>query len=512
MAQEIEIKLEVPPAALERLEASARFGERAGEVRREEQRSVYFDTPRLELRDEGVALRVRHIGDRRVQTVKAARPEQALARQEFEQEIEGDAPDLKRARGAGRRLTKKLGRRLAPVFETRVERTILPVRRNGSELEIAIDRGEICAGERVEPISEIEVELKGGELGALVQMARALAAQFEVRYGVRSKAERGYALFEKAPVQAVRAEDIELPRSVDVAAGFQVIGLACLRHFALNEQALQRGDAEGVHQTRVGLRRLRAAMSLFKDLVCDEETEEVKEQLRWLTAQLGPARDYDVLVAESVTPLKQSDPHKSELEKLEVALHEGRQEKLEVARSAVASDRCRQIVLQVALWLLGGNWTRDSSKRLMRLRRRSLRSMAGSVLAERTKKLCNKLRKLEELDGEQRHKLRIAVKKLHYGTEFFATLFPSRAGKRKAFLALLKELQDDLGRLNDISIHAGIARDIVHPTSALAAAADREAAFGIGLVTGIEQTEARDLLRSASRAGRRLRRAPAFWS
>src|SRR6186713_1048611 len=96
MAQEIEIKLEVAPAALERLEASAWFGKRAATVRREEQRSVYFDTPQLELRDEGVALRVRHIGDRRVQTVKAARPEQALARQEFEREISGDAPDLKR--------------------------------------------------------------------------------------------------------------------------------------------------------------------------------------------------------------------------------------------------------------------------------------------------------------------------------------------------------------------------------------------------------------------------------
>jgi triphosphatase len=512
MAQEIEIKLEVPPAALVRLEASAWFGKRASVMRREEQRSVYFDTPQLELRDEGVALRIRHVGDRRVQTMKAARPEQALARQEFEREIDGDVPDLKRARGVGRGLSKKLEHRLAPVFETRVERIILPMRRRGGTLEIAIDRGEIRAGKRVEPISEIEVELKGGKLGALVQMARALATQFEVRYEVRSKAERGYALFEKAPVQAAKAEDIELPRSIDVAAGFQAIGLSCLRHFALNEQALQRGDTEGVHQTRVGLRRLRAAISLFKDLVSDEETERVKEQLRWLTAQLGPARDYDVFVAESVAPLKQTASHRGELEKLEAVLHESRQQKLELARSAVASERCRQIVLQVVLWLLGGDWTSDGSKQQKRLRRRSLRSLARRVLAERVRKLGKKLREVEKLDDQERHKLRIAVKKLHYGTEFFATLFPARAGKRKVFLGLLKMLQDDLGRLNDISIHAGIAREIVHPNIDIAAAANREAAFGVGLVTGIEQAEARDLLRSASRVGRRLRRAPSFWS
>lgn len=79
-------------------------------------------------------------------------------------------------------------------------------------------------------------------------------------------------------------------------------------------------------------------------------------------------------------------------------------------------------------------------------------------------------------------------------------------------MALLKELQDELGRLNDINIHAGIARDIVHPTSALAPVADREAAFAIGLVTGIEQTEVGDLLRSVSKTARRFRRTPAFWS
>jgi triphosphatase len=508
MAQEIEIKLEVPPAALERLEASAWFGKRANAIRREEQRSVYFDTQGLDLRDEGVAVRVRHIGARRVQTVKAARPEQALARREFEREIEGDAPDLKRARGAGRRLTKKLEGKLSPVFETRIERTILPLRRNGAELELAIDRGEIRARNRVEAISEIEVELKGGELGALVQMARALAAQFEVRYGVRSKAERGYALFEDAPVRAVHAEDIELARSVKVAEGFQVIGLSCLRHLALNEQALERGDPEGVHQMRVALRRLRAAISLFKDVACGEEADEVKEQLRWLTTQLGPTRDYDVFVAESVAHVKESDSHKSELEELEAVLRASREDKLELARSAVASDRCRQIELQVALWLLGGNWLRNSNERL---RRRSLRSMAESVLAKRTKKLCNKLRELEELDDLQRHRLRIATKKLHYATEFFATVFPARARRRKTFLQLLKQLQDALGRLNDIRIHVSIAHDIVHPPSALASAADCRAAFGVGLVLGIEKTEVGDLLRSAHRVGRRLRRAPRFW-
>lgn len=512
MAQEIEIKLEASPAALERLEASGWLGRHADAARREEQLSIYFDTPTLDLRDEGVALRVRQIGRRHVQTVKAARPAQPLSRAEFERELEGGAPDLKRARGAERRVTKKLQRRLLPVFETRVERTIVPLRRHGAELELAIDRGEIRVGKKVEPIGEIEVELKGGELDALVQMARALADEFEVRYGVRSKAERGYALFEKVTAKAARAEDIELTKSIRAGAGFQLIGLACLRHFALNEQALRRGDPEGVHQMRVGVRRLRAAMSLFEELAFDDETANIKAELRWLVSQLGPVRDLDVLLAESLAPLKAATPHATELDKLESALRETRQQKVELARAAVRSDRYRKLVLEVALWLLGGNWTRASSERLPRLRQRRLKSLARRALAKRTAKVGKKLDALEQLDDHRRHKLRIAVKKLHYAAEFFATLFPRGARRRKRYVELLKELQDSLGRLNDIHVHAALARELVQPGAETAAPTPgREEAFGMGLLMGTEQAEARALLKASARTGRQLTHLPAFW-
>jgi triphosphatase len=321
------------------------------------------------------------------------------------------------------------------------------------------------------------------------------------------------ALFDKARVKAARAEDIALARDVTVAAGFQIIGLACLRHFALNEQPLLRGDTEGVHQMRVGLRRLRAAISLFKDVLGDDETQEIKAQLRWLTDQLGPARDYDVLLEESVTRLKESDPHQPELDKLESLLRERRATKLAQAKSAVLSDRYRKLVLATALWLLGGAWLDDPDKRVRRLRKRPLESLASAQLARRTKRVHKKLRKLEQLDPDQRHKLRIAVKKLHYGTEFFAALFPARAARRKRFVKLLKRLQDSLGKLNDLRIHETIARDIVQAEDAATANAEcREEAFAIGLLRGSEQAQARGLTDAAVKAGVELARARRFWA
>lgn len=68
---------------------------------------------------------------------------------------------------------------------------------------------------------------------------------------------------------------------------FRLIALSCLRHLTLNEPALAEGAAEGVHQMRVATRRLRAAISLFRGLFADRESEQVKARLRWLTEQLG---------------------------------------------------------------------------------------------------------------------------------------------------------------------------------------------------------------------------------
>jgi triphosphatase len=59
---------------------------------------------------------------------------------------------------------------------------------------------------------------------------------------------------------------------------------------------------------RVGLRRLRAAISVFRELVHGAETEAVQGELKWLTGRFGPARDFDVLIEKRVRPLQESGP------------------------------------------------------------------------------------------------------------------------------------------------------------------------------------------------------------
>ena len=193
----------------------------------------------------------------------------AFARQEWECEIAGDEPDLDLAKDTALAQfnLKKLRRKLRPVFETDVERVVIPIKHNNNKLELAIDRGEVRADGRSEPISEIEIEVKDGESVEVVRFARRIATDTQAAYGQKTKAERGYALRAGEEHLPAFGDDIVLHRAMTAGQAFQVIGFSCLHHFAANQDAVAHGDPEGVHQMRVGVRRLRAAMSLFKELI-----------------------------------------------------------------------------------------------------------------------------------------------------------------------------------------------------------------------------------------------------
>ena len=125
----------------------------------------------------------------------------------------------------------------------------------------------------------------------LFKIARAINNIVPAQLDVKSKSERGYDLIEKTPVGAEKACDPELSAGMTTGRAFTLIGRACLRQLVANEPAVKSRDAEAVHQMRVALRRLRAAISLFSDVVSDDRINMIKTELRWLAQELGPARD-----------------------------------------------------------------------------------------------------------------------------------------------------------------------------------------------------------------------------
>lgn len=516
MTHEIEIKLRVAPDVLRGVTRLAWLrAMMKGPAKRRRLVSVYFDTPGFKLRENGVALRVRRVGRQRLQTIKTEVDgrEGAFARREWEHPIVGDRPDFDAAQDTALAplATAKLRRRIGPVFETEIWRTAILLRSGGSLLELAIDRGEIRAGRRRERVGEIEIELKQGDAAEVTRLAERIAGAIPAAYEGRTKSDRGYALAAGGTDKVVFAAPVRLEREMTADVAFRVIGFACLHHLTANERAVRNRESEGVHQMRVGLRRLRSAISLFRDMVQDSEAEAIKTELRWLTEQLGPARDLDVFVRESVMPLAGAPSGGSEIEVLQKEFEGRRDEGFARAKAAVESERYRRLVLKIVLWLAGGAWSTTTDVLRETCRRQPVADFAAEVLSARTQKITKEARKLDELDMHERHKLRIGIKKLRYATEFFENLFTGGKAKerQKRLAKTLKELQEALGKLNDFTMHQKLAGEIVergkHP--------DRrpEKAYAMGLVAGHEQGKVEDNIATARKAGSRLSARRQFW-
>ena len=500
MGTEYELKLATSKTGLRKALALPWLRRMAGDrIRRQHLPSVYFDTPDLGLRHHGVSLRIRRSGDQRLQTIKASSAI-PTARLEWEAEINGDRPNLKLARRTA--VAPILTDDIAPVFETRIDRTIMPLQVGRRRVELAIDEGNVATPHCSVDLAEIEIELKQGERGEVARLARKLAHEVPVTLGVRAKADSGYALLDGTVSTAVSAEAIALAQSATAADAFMVIGFSCLRQIAANELAVRHGDPEGTHQMRVGLRRLRAAFSFFNDMLRDKEIGRQKNALAWLTQQLGPARDSDVFISKTVDPYLENHPEGREFEMLARALKRERSADFARAKAAVESDRFRRMLLDCALWLIDGGWRNDTDDPQRAQRERPAIAFAQEELARRTRKIVKRVRKLEQLDPLRRHKLRIAVKKVRYARQFFASLNPEglrRKARRKRDRAL-KGMQRALGSLNDMRSHHHLAKDF-----AGANAASRRA-FAIGHLTGREEAGAEDLLREALAAGKLLKK------
>jgi triphosphatase len=310
--------------------------------------------------------------------------------------------------------------------------------------------------------------------------------------------------------EAVEASVITLNPKCSTADAFRAIALACLDHTLSNKRAVRAGDTEGIHQTRVGLRRLRAALSLFKELVRDGEIKSIKAELKWLTDRLGSARELDVLIEERVDPLRKAAVV-SEMGILEKDLEEKRAAELEQAGAVVDSERYRAIGLRAALWVTDGEWSNSDDKLLVAQRERPAVKFAAELLAELHSKILKKATKIEQLDPERRHKLRIAMKKLRYASEFFSSLFAGRKrdARLKRFSKTLERLQDALGRLNDIASHKHVAGQLIR--SNMPARQQLEKALAMGFIEGQEQIQAACCLNAARKAAGRLAEAPLFW-
>lgn len=509
MGTETEIKFQVSPGDLQKLAVSRNLRPSGGQLAEHEHIvSTYFDTPDHILKRNGISLRVRQAGKKRIQTIKTVANGAAVARGEWETRIDGDEPDLRAARGTPlqRLVSKRLKRDLDAVFSTHVHRTLVPLRPGNSRVELALDEGHVRAGLHSSPLAEVELELKNGSIGDLFRTARLIAKLVPARVALKAKSQQGYDLIANQRTASVSAAKISLPPRATLQTAFQTIGRSILHHIAANEPAVSAGLPEGMHQMRVGVRRLRAALWVFSDMLRSEQTESIRKDLKWLAGKLGAVRDLDVFLTTRLKRLEASDPPITGLGDLVAELEYRRAVAAEATKVAIASARYRLLILNMLEWIEDGAWL----KLRPTLRQQKIKPFAARLFNRRIAKAKKRARGIRELNVQDRHDLRIALKKLRYAIYFFESLFQGGASRR----ALVKHkdcfgsLQDSLGALNDIAVHQ---RMIVRLRKDIAQRKSNPAPFAADAVMGLERSATRKLLDTAEKAACKLHKAEAFW-
>jgi triphosphatase len=246
----------------------------------------------------------------------------------------------------------------------------------------------------------------------------------------------------------------------------------------------------GIHQARVALRRLRAAIALFKGAVDDADFAALAAEARWIAGELGPSRDLHVFLKE-IAP-----------EAAEPVRRIGRRlanERYARARQALSGPRYEEFA-----GLLGKVATAAASPTGTPLGR-----FGAAALAARHAKVQKRGHGLSHLGTGKLHKLRIAVKKLRYAAMFLRPVY-SGAGfdstATKAYIEATARLQGVLGSLNDRAVAAQTANAI-----AQAARPSEKVAKPLARLAKEVKRGARRDHRRLARAWKAFREAEPFW-
>lgn len=248
----------------------------------------------------------------------------------------------------------------------------------------------------------------------------------------------------------------------------------------------------GIHQTRVALRRLRAAFSVFRDAVDGPQVRSLSAEAKWLAGECAPARDLHVFLTETV---KDVPPLVKRISNRLAAAH------LERARAALAGARFAAFDRQLSAFAAKSPAASAAALRLD--------DFGRGVLEARHRKVIRRAHKLEQLDSERLHRLRIAIKKLRYAATYLRPAFasgPFASKGAKAYIEATVRLQGALGALNDRAAAAQVVADL-----ALAARPSEDVTQPLKALAKQAAAGSKRRRRRLERAWKDFRKAERFW-
>lgn len=503
--RETELKLLTDPATLKQLMATPVIVRNARSklvVRRLE--ATYYDTSDCTLARRGASLRVRRSGKRFIQTMKLPGEHNPLQRREIEAPVADMLPQLGKLPLAELDLGGEKLQSVSPVFSTKIRRHQQTIGIGDAAIEVAFDQGTLIAGERADPVCELELELKSGDAGALYELGLSLLERAPLRVGSESKAERGYDLASGTRPTAKKASDSGIASDDIVDEAIAKILTACLQHLMANLAAAEKGDGpDGIHQLRVALRRLRSAVSAFKREVPASALEMLGADAKNLAATLGPARNWDVFATTTIPDIEAAGIESIDFTALKSALEPSRASSYEAARSQLANVESTRFVLSLGRAIARRAWRNDVDVASLAALTQPSRDFADRALTRLHKKALKQGRHLQHLEPEARHELRITLKKLRYDAEFFRPLYSNK--NADDFLRQLSKMQELLGVDNDVSTTQSLLREIEGRSSEI------DVHRAIGAITGWQRRDRAEAAKRLKGTWRKFLDVTPFW-
>jgi len=268
-------------------------------VQKFELENIYFDTPDKKLRQWDMGLRVRVNDDHIEQTIKTAgqvigglhqRPEYNINIKSripnlalFESEVWPDSANI-----------AQLQQEITPLFATNFTRhgnmLIYP---EGAIVEMVFDRGIIESGDRSVELCEVELELVKGKPELIFQLAEALSKECPLRFGVDSKAARGYMLAKNEQYQISQLGMVDITQDDTLEKAYLKSISHGLAHWQRHiEIFIEQQDYRAINEVRKALSLIIKTNELYQDYFHDDGLKSLTKSLFWLMDKLSFIDDY----------------------------------------------------------------------------------------------------------------------------------------------------------------------------------------------------------------------------
>jgi CHAD domain-containing protein len=256
------------------------------------------------------------------------------------------------------------------------------------------------------------------------------------------------------PTRTSGRREVCTAAGLDCATAFQKIALGCVTSIKAHHACASAGDAEAVHQIRVAITRLRAAVAFFAPVVVDAEWLRLKKEIAWLNVSLGAARDSDVVVDYARRKQYRTWAQSIIGERLD---RNQTRDHRRLGR-CLRATRFQRLIAALSSWIEQGSWLARWEQRVRDNDAEPLGAYCDHELNRWRKRLIRKGRQLENLDASRRHQLRIKVKRFRYMLEALTETVPVRdRGEFRHLHRPTKRLQRTLGDLRDLTRFAGLA-------------------------------------------------------